>query len=205
VVGPTTTVTGKFVSVGMTPNYLDPEEITQLDANGDLCLDDQGRPQFRWIDLSMVICLVDPTLINILTGDPLVVDDVTPTPNTTGYRIDAATTGTASFALEIWTGKPGQSCTAAGFSEYGYWLFPFVVQATWQEQTFENGPLNLTINARTQAGAGWGIGPYNVLRDATVPATLEPLRSAITGTQHLHHEITTVPPPAAVCGAVALP
>ena len=103
-------VSDGFINVDGTPNYLDPEEITQRNANGDLCVDDQGNPALRWIDLSIVMCNVDPDAFNIITGNPLVVNDAAPTPESVGFRINGETTGTANFALELWSRVSGQPC-----------------------------------------------------------------------------------------------
>lgn len=199
-----TLVAKAFVSGTFTPNYLDAEEITQSDADGDRCIDDLGAPQLRWIDISLIICTVDPTMINLITGDPLVVNDAAPTPDTVGFRIDTDLTGTANFALELWSGITGQACDADGFPSYGYWLFPWVKDARWGEWVIQNGALTLTFTARAVIGGGWGVGPYNVRRDSTVPATLEPLLTAIGDSDVMHFEVTSAPLPTPACGAVAL-
>lgn len=202
--GPTgTLVTDGFISVAMTPNYQDPEEISQLNANGDICVDDQGASALRWVDLEMVFCRIDPDAINIITGNPLVANDAA-TPESVGFRINSATTGTANFALELWSGVPGQPCVD-GDVQYGYWLFPFVVQARVGEWTVENAALTLTLSARTSAGSLWGLGPtaYTVRQDATT-GTPERILTAIDDTDHIHFEIVTQAPPAAACGATTL-
>lgn len=204
--GANSTITTKgYVSVTATPTYQDQEDITQTDANGDTCIDDQSDPALRWIELSMVFCLVNPELVNILTGDPLVLNDAAPTPEAVGYRIDQAVTGTASFALELWSGKPGQACDAAGFEEYGYWLFPFIKQAQWGEWVVENGALTLTLTARTSSGSGWDVGPYDVVRSTVTPFPVGPLATAITDSQHVHFEATSAPLPTPSCDSTALP
>lgn len=200
-----TIVTGGFVQVVTTPVYQDAEEIQVLNANGDLCVDDQADPALRWLTTAITLCNVNPLLVNILTGDPIVSDDAAPTANTVGYRIDTATTGTAAFALELWSGIPGQACGVGGTEGFGYWLYPFVVQGQWGEWTWGNVGLNLEITARTSAGSGWGVGPYDIRRDATAPETLEPLLTPITETQHMHFETTTAPIPVAGCEPLALP
>lgn len=200
-----TIVTGGFVQVVTTPVYQDAEEIQVLNANGDLCVDDQADPALRWLTTAITLCNVNPLLVNILTGDPIVSDDAAPTANTVGYRIDTATTGTAAFALELWSGIPGQACGVGGTEGFGYWLYPFVVQGQWGEWTWGNAGLNLEITARTSAGSGWGVGPYDIRRDSTAPATLEPLLTPITETQHMHFETTTAPIPVAGCEPLALP
>ena len=197
-------VSDGFISVGAAPNYLDPEEITQRNANGDLCIDDQGNPQLRWIDLTIAMCRIDPDAMNIITGNPLVVDDAV-APNTVGFRIDGDQTGTANFAMELWSNVPNQSCTAENV-QYGYWLFPFVVQARVGEWTIENAALTMTLTARTKPGSTWGTGPgsYLVRRDAVSQAP-EVLLTAIDDDTHMHFETVTVAPPTAACGAITLP
>lgn len=199
-----TLVTKSFVSVTVTPNYLDAEEISQADANGDLCVDDRSDPALRWLDLEIVICTIDPSMINLITGDPLVLDDATPTPNTVGFRIDGDLSGSASFALELWSGVTGQACNAAGFPAYGYWLFPWVKDAQWGEWVIENGALTITFTARSVFDSAWGVGPYDIRRDAAAPATLEPLLTPIGAAQPVHYQVTTAPLPTPGCGAVAL-
>lgn len=200
-----TLVSDGFINVDGAYNYLDPEEITQLNANGDLCIDDQGNPQLRWIDLTIVMCQVNPFAVNIITGNPIVVDDATPTANTTGFRVNGELTGTANFALELWSGVNGQACDASGNRMYGYWLFPYVVQARLGDFSVANAAINLTFTARTQVGSQWGVGPtaYTVRRDATT-GTPERILTAIDDTDHLYFEAVTVAPPAASCEPVAL-
>jgi hypothetical protein len=200
-----TLVTNAFINVDAAPNYLDPEEITQLNGNGDLCIDDQGVPQLRWLDLTMVLCQIDPFAVNIITGNPLVVNDNTPTPDTVGFRINGELTGTVNFAMEIWMGIPSQSCTTTLGREYGYWLFPFITQARVGDWSHANAALNLTFTARTSVGSQWNLGPtaYTV-RDDAVSGTPERILTAIDNTDHVHYEVVTAAPPTAACGAIAL-
>lgn len=197
-------VTNGFINVDHTPNYLDPEEITTLNANGDLCVDDQGRPQLRWLDLSIVMCRIDPDAFNIITGNPLVLNDAA-TPESVGFRINGELTGTVNFAMELWSGVKGQACDAEGNALYGYWLLPFIVQARVGQWSVANAALNLTMTARTSIGSGWDVGPtaYTVRGDA-VTGTPERILTAIDDTDHVHFEFVNVAPPAAACGAAVL-
>ena len=199
-----TLVSNAYINIDASPQYLDPEEITQLNGNGDICISDQGVPQLRWLNLTMVVCQIDPDAVNIVTGNPLVVDEAV-TPNTKGFRIDGSLTGTANFALEVWTGVTGQACDAEGNREYGYFLFPYVVQARIDDWSFANAAVNFSVTARTAIDSGWGTGPaaYLVRRDAVTEAA-EVLLTAVTDDTHMHYEVVTVAPPAAACGATAL-
>ena len=204
--GPASTlVTKGFVQVVTTPEYQDQEDITQTDANGDTCVDDQSDPALRWLGLQIDFCNIDPNAIEIITGAPLVVDDAAPTPNAVGFRWDAAVLGTANFALEIWSGIAGQACGASGFETYGYWLYPYVVQAQIGEYTVANAALTLSLTARTSPGSGWGVGPYDVVRDVLTPFAPAPLVTPITATDHGHFQFTDAPLPTPGCGAVVLP
>lgn len=204
--GPDSTmVTGGFVQVVTTPVYQDPEEIQVLNANGQECISDQADPALRWLTTAITLCNVNPLLINMLTGDPVVTNDATPTADTVGFRIDRAVTGTAAFALEIWSGVPGQACGVGETEGFGYWLYPFVVQGQFGEWTVGNSGLTIDITARTSDGSGWGVGPYDIRRDATTPATLEPLLTPITETQHMHFEVSSAPIPPVSCEPTALP
>lgn len=198
------TLTAKaFISGTFTPNYADAEEITQQDANGDLCIDDRSPVALRWIDIELTVCTEDPGMINLITGDPVVLDDAA-TPNTVGFRIDGAVSGSADFALEMWAGISGQACTSGGFVNYGYFLFPWVKDAQWNEWTIENGVLTFGWTARAVFNSAWGTGPYLVRRDATTPATLEKLLTPIGATQAMHFEVTAAPLPTPVCGTTTL-
>jgi hypothetical protein len=198
------TLTAKaFISGTLTPNYADAEEITQTDANGDICTDDRSPVALRWIDVELVICTTDPGMVNLITGDPLVVDDAA-TPNTTGFRIDASLSGSANFGLELWSGISGSACTDSGFTNYGYWLLPWVKDAQWGEIVIANQALTLTFTARAVFNSKWGTGPYLVRRDATVPATIEKLLTPIGATQPLHYEVSSAPLPTPTCGTTTL-
>lgn len=200
-----TVVTSGYVDVVTTPVYQDAEEIQVPNANGDLCIDDQADPALRWLTTAIQFCNINPVAINILTGDPIVYNDATPTADSVGFRIDSAVTGTAAFALEIWTGVPGQACGVGGTEQFGYWLYPYVVQGQFGEWTVGNAGLTLSVTARTSSGSGWGVGPYtDVRRDATT-GDLEALLTPITETQHMHFELTSAPVPAASCEPTAIP
>lgn len=198
--------TSGFVSVAVSPVYRDADEIEIVNANAELCISDRTCPQFKWDELEMEFCQIDPDAWNIITGDALVLDDdTTPGPNTVGFRQSGNDLCTANFALEIWANVTGQACTDPAEKAYGYFLFPFVTQGTVGDFTFENDGITLTLNAITKAGSGWGTGPasYTVRRDANT-GTPEVLLTPIGANDHMHFEQVTVAPPAAVCGCTAL-
>lgn len=195
-------VTKGFISVGLTANTEDGEEIRVTNANGDLCISDTPAPKFTGYEIEVNLCGVDPNLIALFTGQSLVYNDET-VPEAVGFRINSGVDLDGSgFALELWTGVSGQAC-ASGEQSYGYLLIPFVKGGVLGDFTVENGAVNFVIQgAQSKDGSSWGVGPYDVVRDnADLPS---PLLEAIDPKDHLHVELTTVAPPTDACGAIPL-
>lgn len=204
VTGATAFVTSSgFISVGLSPQYEDPENIVTKNANDQLCINEQGEAQLTSIDVELTFCAVDPDLFTLITGDPLVLDDTTPTPIDVGFRIREGIT-VNRFALEVWSDISGQVCTTTS-RQYWYHLLPYLGNARWGDFSIENGAVTFAVTASTFAGSGWGVGPHNVINAGGPPAVPSKLLAAITGTDHYHGQVTTLAPPAAACGFQTLP
>lgn len=207
VTGCSTVVTDGIISIEMTKEYEDREEFFIKNGDGTFCVKETNPPILKWINLVVTLCNVDPELVNIMTSEPLVLDDAE-TPQATGYSTQEGSAADASFALEGWTRLSGLTggapCT--GGVEYGYVLFPWVIEGTVGDITYENGAANFVVNARTSANSLWGTGPYFVdLSDAT--ATLDnpiPLLTPILSNQHHRMLLTRLAPPASACGCQEL-
>jgi hypothetical protein len=192
--------TDGFISVAFSPEIAEGEEIEVRKANGALCISDQSCPELKWVNLEITLCQIDPDFFSFFTGYDLVLDFAG---NSVGNRIGKAVQCDQGVALELWSDIPGQVCTTTGQKKYGYFLAPWVVNGILGDFTIENDALSLVINARTQIGSNWGVGPHNV--DATNAAnTPGPLLTPIGPEQHLDMHVTTIAPPTAVCGCTAL-
>lgn len=207
VTGCSTVVTNGIISVEMTKEYEDREEFFVKNGDGVFCVKETNPPILKWINLVLTFCNVDPELVNIMTSEPLVLDNA-PSPRATGYSTQEGTAATASFALEGWTRlsglQGGPACT--GGVEYGYTLFPWIVEGTVGDLTYENGAANFVVNARTRSGSNWGTGPYFTdLSDATANLnTPIPLLTPILSNQHSRMFMTRLAPPTAGCGCTTL-
>lgn len=158
-----------FVSIGLTANTEEGEEIQVTNANGDICISDTPPPRLIDYGLEINLCGVEPLIFNLTTGQPLVKDPDTGTglpPEYLGFRsntkVDLSAQG---FGLEVWSSVPSAACAAAGgVQQYGYFLLPFIQGGIIGDFTIENGAINFIISgARTKDGSGWGVGPYNVV------------------------------------------
>jgi len=200
-----TVVTDGIISVEMTKEYEDREEFFVKNGDGQFCVKETNPPILKWINLVLTFCNVDPELVNIMSAEPLVYDNAA-SPRATGFNTQEGAAANANFALEGWTRLSGLTTPCTGGTEYGYVLFPWVVEGTIGDMTLENGVANFVLNARTKSGGAWGTGPYFVdYSDNPAGSTTNiALLTPITSIQHHRMFITRKPPPDAACGCVAL-
>ena len=193
-------VTKGFITVELSAVVADGTEIEQMNANGDLCVSDRSRDQFRRWDLSLEFCEVDPAILGMITNVTVEEDY---DGNVVGFRQPEGGT-VDSFALELWTGVPGEDCAPGEDALYGYMLLPFVIGNTLGDITVENGNTTFTATAHTRGGGNWDVGPYDVVpTDAeNTPGRLD---QPIGAGEHLVLRTTPIEPPPAVCGAQKMP
>lgn len=177
-------VTKGFISVGLTSNTEEGEAISITNANGDVCISDTPAPKFTGYGVEINLCGVDPSLIGILTGQPLVQDPDTGSGSPAeylGFRVNSGVSlDDSGFGLELWSGVPAAACGTGGTQQYGYFLLPYLKGGVIGDFTVENGAINFTITgAQTKDGAGWGVGPYDVVNAV---GTNEVQTITITGT-----------------------
>jgi hypothetical protein len=197
-------ISNGFVRVTRTPEYEAGDEFTVKNANGDICVKERTADQLKWLTVEAEFCKVDPDLLNLMSASPLVLDDDT-VPKSVGFRTREGVIPTVNFALEVWTRISGSSACAGGSVNYGYALWPWLVQGTITDYVFENGPISFKVNAKTKAGSLWGTGPYNVRNMVLTPFTAGKLLAAISATDHEHFQITNVAPPAvSACGCATV-
>lgn len=193
-------VSDGYVSVEQRAIYRDPDEYEVVNANGALCVNERTIGALKWIELTITLCAVDPEMVNIMTGSPLVMNDAA-TPEAVGFRTREGVS--ANFGLEVWTDLAGSSACSGGVKQYGYFLLPWIVEGVVGDVTTENAAASFSITgARTQAGSLWANGPFNV-RNTVVPAPAK-LITPIAANDHRHIQMTTLAPPASVCGAQTL-
>lgn len=182
-----------FVTVTMSPQNEEGEELLLLNADGELCVNDHSKHNFKRWNLSLELCDVDPELVSLLTRVTLETDA---NGATVGFRSSEGRVD-EEFAFELWSGIGEQNCVDG--EEYGYLLFPYVAGGVFEDLTIENGVATLTIsNAFTQTGGLWGVGPYDVVPDGSGDAS--PLGVAIQPGEHHVQRLTTVAPPSPTSG-----
>lgn len=176
------------------------QDALGITANGDICYDVPKRPILRWYEVTVVFRNVDPELLNIMTADPLVLNDAA-IPVAVGWDTTVATSGTDNFALEFWTGTDSSGCDEEGNVTYGYGLLPHIKQAVLTVGEIGNAGVDFTVTGITQAAANWNLGPYNTLINESGPNVGLP-GPELTTTDGIHKRFhwTELPPPDGLCG-----
>lgn len=176
--------------------------IRDRNFGDEICVDDEGNTQTLGYSGDIALCGVDPDLISLFTGNPVVKNaagDVVGFDVNTDIDLDGF-----GYSLEIWSKIAGGACDPSGNRLWGYTVFPFFKGGRLGGFSFEGGSsVQFTITgARTRDGNGWGVGPYDVdLGVGGVPAPMHEPLSENTAWRNIQVALT---PPAASCGAFAL-
>lgn len=183
-----------FVSIAVSPQYEDGTEYLTKRADGTLCVNEKDPRELKRAELEITWCVLDPDALVIMTGEQLFTTGAPVTGTGVGFSEGQLTT---RFSLEVWQPVTGPgACTPGGQQQYVYWAFPNVGNTQVSDFTFENGVFNFVTSSETsRIGPLWGDGP------GSAGPWIE--QNPVEGT-HFLYNVTTTPPPAASCGAVAL-
>lgn len=191
-----------IITIEQTANYEDRVEFFVKNGAGRFCVQRTDPQILKWIDVTYTFCDVDPELVNFMTGQTVILSDAD-TPGAIGNSWRTNDASLVNFALEGWTGVAAQPDCELG-ELFGYVIFPWNVEGTMSDVTYENGAANFVVTARTQVGSAWGTGPYSVY-SSEATATLGdplPLLTAIEADEHRRMFTTYMGPPEGLCGCI---
>ena len=188
-------VFGGFISVAVSPQYEEGTEYIQKTANGDLCVNAKDPNELKRVNLTITVCTIDPDMIVITTGERLLTDGVPATGTGVAY---GEGTLTGRYSLELWQPISGAgACTPGGAQQFMYWLFGNVGNTMIGDWTFEQGVMTFNFTSETKSWYTAWPTSIGALTTGLGTNVLE------TGGHYLHN-VTTVAPPLASCGAVPL-
>lgn len=192
--------TSSFVNITLTKVMQERQDAFLLNANGDSCVDKPKAPFLRWYEVSIEFCEVDPELFNIVSAEPLILDDSL-VPEAIGWCTLPDSPSASNFALEFWTGSEDDGCEGDDVV-YGYGRLPRITQGMIGDVTIQNGVITFTVTGITRPGNQWGEGPYNVIINQTGPNAGFPTNElvALNPNAHKCFSWTTLAPPPGVCG-----
>lgn len=183
----------------------DGTNIRETNFGGDLCIVDDAFAQVVGYTADVALCGVDPDLISLFTGQPVVKNAQA---DTVGFDATSSVDlDSFGFSLEIWSKIAGVACsTSAGsYRPWGYTVFPYLKGGRLGGFSFENGAVQFSIQgAQTREGNQWGAGPFNVDRGVSPGFVAAPLFTALGVNTHFRNTLVTLDPPTATCGAATL-
>jgi hypothetical protein len=189
-----------LVTVAITPNTVDTDEINVPNFAGKRCVYEPSVTNLAGYSLVLTFCNVDFEYFEILTKQTLVFDAFG---SVVGIEADTKIAlDESGFTFESWTGAQGaDACeNPDALGQWGYLILPRLVGGIIGDITIENAAINFTITgASTREGNFWGSGPYAVELDENGDAG--PLFQPISRTAALRMQIVNVPPPTEVVGA----
>lgn len=184
-------VTECVSSVAMNVNVDTPDDVIYRAANGSLCGVKRGCPTLLGYDLELNFYQVSPQLMDVLSGQPIVMDNLAAPAGWDNCNVQCNT----GFALEFWSELIGQTCTATGQQKYLYVLLPWVTNAYLSDFEVGSEAVTFQMVGNTRAGGQWGEGPYNVVLNGAAPGTPGPMLTPLGATCHRRIQTTLVPPP----------
>lgn len=195
-------VTDGFVEIALTKVFQERQDALQLNGNGDICVDKPKAPILRWYEANIQFCNVNPELFNIMTAEPLVLNDAVD-PVAVGWDTEIGSAEISNFALEFWVGTEDEGCED-GEVVYGYGLLPWMYQGNLMDLTVGNTVITFTVNAITKKGSPWGTGPYRVIIAETgINAGLPvPMLTPIGPNTVKRFQWSRLGPPQAQCGCM---
>ncbi len=191
-------VTNGFVSVALSAQTEDGAEIIKKRADGSLHVNQKLVSSFKRFDVTIEFAGVDAGLLS-LTTNAETYDDYGGFAN--GVTV-AEGEMRKKFSLELWTGLSGEACDPGVEEASGYLLLPFLQAGIVGDLTFNSeSEVSFSMTGSfTIGGNVWGVGPFNVLDNATSAAA--PLPLALDALDHLLLVKTNIAPPASACGLV---
>jgi hypothetical protein len=196
-------VSDGFVSVAITANYTDIAEKRGTNGRGKTCARRPASATFDDLTGVVTFCGMQPEVYSRMTGAPMVVS--AQTGEVIGFDDDVSVDLLqVRFGLEGWADAYDVAdCGDDDAVPFWYHVWPSFYGGRAGDYTLEDALVNFTVtDLHTAGGAGWGIGPYLVTRDADGDPSA--LVDALTKNKHGRRFVTTVPPPEVTDGFVPL-
>lgn len=204
VVAATSVVVSKgFISISASAQIEEGQEFLQKNACGEICINEKDCDILKRYNLDMKFCNVDPSIVEMTTGNQLVLDPAsTPANQAKGFGLGEHVQCDAGFSLEIWQKLSGEACDPSGDQSWWYWAWPFLYGGVLGDITWENAAFEFDLTAKSKKISGadqWGAdnrGPW--------ATPIFPTGGGLVVGEHVRNYITADQPPDPTCGTIAL-
>lgn len=150
-------VTNTVVSMSVTPEYEEGDEVVQKNGQGGVCLSVKQPDTLKRLTVGLTICAFDPELTEALSGGAIIAS-TGGTPATIGYAYEAVGQDPVpnGVSLELWT-KRFVNSSPVGFA---HWVFPRVYLRK-SERAFGTDLQENSFEGFATENPNWGNGPLN--------------------------------------------
>lgn len=188
-----------IATVEVTHEYIEPTDLSPLNMDGTACWVYETPPQLKWERYTITFNSVPLWAWLWLTGNPLYLNEAVPTPEAVGTTFTRDATLFASAGLELWMRAQNQGPCVPGQAPHAYFVAPWLLNGRIGDFTVGNQTVNFTVTgARSGVPSPWGVGPYNVERNAVTGAPrpmLTPIPTTLGAEGVSRTIITTLAPP----------
>lgn len=189
-----------IVTVTISPEVEEGEEITVRNMAGNLCISDKPCDTVKWFNVEITMCKKIPALFAMVGGYQVAYDRLG---QVVGFGVTSNIDCSGGFALELWGDTPGQACVpGATGGQWDYLVLPWVSAATLSgDIEIGNSAQQPVLSGRTKTGHCWGSGPYNVqVVDAS--NNCGPLVTPVPTEAHYWDLLVSCPPPDPACECI---
>lgn len=163
-------VTPGWVSLTISPEMQEAEELEQRNAEGRVCVQDRTPPERKFYNLELTLCQVNTCLISLFNSWQQELDWEG---NPVGFRDQREVEADFGVALELWAGgRAGTDCplptddsifaSAGTGRNYGY-ILTFGTEFVLGDIEIAASVANFVLTGISFAAPQWGRGPYNVV------------------------------------------
>lgn len=150
-------ITNSPIAVGLNPNVHTGDDQQIVGGCGCVCVSYKAPDSFVRFDMDFEFCSLEPSLMELVTGGSLVVDDSdVPVPIGASWpnQLDCSEPSQPPFALEAWAQGYVGSAQAADPNSYIRFVFPMVF-ANLDAWVITNQVLTPKLKGWTRANAAW--------------------------------------------------
>jgi hypothetical protein len=190
-----------FETIQINADLDDGEEIAPVNANGKYCFYVPPPKLDKGFEVVATFNAKNPALYTALNPNWLqIIDEVG---NLVGYEHISETSLTAGVAIEGWETVSGGQCDPGGVGSWNYFNLPYVTNFVPGDAERGNAVHQDEWTGHTLGGNNWGVGPYNVRKNAST-GTAGPLLVAQARNSHFLDFVTTLAPPASTDECIPL-
>lgn len=139
-----------------TPVYRDGDEVTEVNAGGELCLDYRADDNLRRGDVELTVCTHDPYLMELMSGGTVLQDA-----DAVGYaEPEIGPIRADHISIEVWARRITDGVEDPDYP-YAWWVCPRVKNLRSGERTFANASSLPMFTGQAYENPNWYDGPAN--------------------------------------------